>query len=59
MSGKQSAHRLREARPHLEVLLMSGYSEEQAVRRGMVEEDVPLMENVRIVLRGVSVLDRA
>jgi PAS domain S-box-containing protein len=69
MSGKEVARRLREARPHLKVLFMSGYAEEQVVHRGVVEEDVAflakpftpegLSEKVRVVLRGMSVLDRA
>jgi CheY-like chemotaxis protein len=40
MSGKEVARRLREARPDLKVLFMSGYAEEQVVHRGVVEEDV-------------------
>ncbi len=69
MSGKEVARRLRETRPRLKVLFMSGYAEEQVVHRGVVEEDVAflakpftpatLSEKVRLVLRGMKVLDRA
>ena len=66
MSGKEVARRLRETRPGLKVLFMSGYAEEQVVHRGVVEEDVAflakpftpaaLAEKVRLVLdpRGVE-----
>jgi len=60
MSGKEVARRLRETRPGLKVLFMSGYAEEQVVHRGVVEEDVAflakpftpaaLSEKVRLVL---------
>jgi PAS domain S-box-containing protein len=60
MSGKEVARRLRETRPGLKVLFMSGYAEEQVVHRGVVEEDVAflakpftpaaLAEKVRLVL---------
>jgi PAS domain S-box-containing protein len=69
MSGKEVARRLRETRPSLKVLFMSGYAEEQVVHRGVVEEDVAflakpftpaaLTEKVRLVLRGERVLDGA
>jgi PAS domain S-box-containing protein len=69
MSGKEVARRLREARPGLKVLFMSGYAEEQVVHRGVVEDHVAflakpftpaaLSEKVRHVLRGMNVLDRA
>ncbi len=62
MSGKEVARRLRETRPGLKVLFMSGYAEEQVVHRGVVEEDVAflakpftpaaLSEKVRLVLSG-------
>ncbi len=61
MSGKEVARRLRETRPGLKVLFMSGYAEEQVVHRGVVEEDVAflakpftpaaLTEKVRLVLK--------
>ncbi len=67
MSGKEVARRLRETRPRLKVLFMSGYAEEQVVHRGVVEEDVAflakpftpdaLSEKVRLVLRGMNVMD--
>jgi PAS domain S-box-containing protein len=60
MSGKEVARRLRETRPDLRVLFMSGYAEEQVVHRGVVENDVAflakpftptaLSEKVRLVL---------
>jgi CheY-like chemotaxis protein len=60
MSGKEVARRLRETRPEVKVLFMSGYAEEQVVHRGVVEEDVAflakpftpaaLSEKVRLVL---------
>jgi PAS domain S-box-containing protein len=60
MSGKEVARRLRETRPRLKVLFMSGYAEEQVVHRGIVEEHVAflakpftpaaLSEKVRMVL---------
>jgi PAS domain S-box-containing protein len=69
MSGKEVARRLRETRPGLKVLFMSGYAEEQVVHRGVVEEDVAflakpftpaaLTEKVRLVLHGEGVLDGA
>ncbi len=69
MSGKEVARRLRETRPRLKVLFMSGYAEEQVVHRGVVEEDVAflakpftpaaLSEKVRLVLRGMNVMDGA
>jgi signal transduction histidine kinase/CheY-like chemotaxis protein len=69
MSGKEVARRLREARPGLKVLFMSGYAEEQVVHRGVVEEDVAflakpftpaaLTEKVRSVLSEVKTLERA
>jgi PAS domain S-box-containing protein len=43
MSGKEVARRLRETRPGLKVLFMSGYAEEQVVHRGVVEEDVAFL----------------
>ncbi|MGH9332532.1 MAG: response regulator, partial [Vicinamibacteria bacterium] len=43
MSGKEVARLLREARPGLKVLFMSGYAEEQVVHRGVVEEDVAFL----------------
>jgi PAS domain S-box-containing protein len=43
MSGKEVARRLRESRPGLKVLFMSGYAEEQVVHRGVVEEDVAFL----------------
>jgi PAS domain S-box-containing protein len=62
MSGKEVARRLRETRPDLRVLFMSGYAEEQVVHRGVVEDDVAflakpftptaLTEKVRLVLEG-------
>jgi PAS domain S-box-containing protein len=62
MSGKEVARRLRETRPELKVLFMSGYAEEQVVHRGVVEEEVAflakpftpaaLTEKVRLVLEG-------
>jgi len=69
MSGKEVARRLREARPGLKVLFMSGYAEEQVVHRGVVEEDVAflakpftpaaLTEKVRSVLSEEKTLERA
>jgi DNA-binding response OmpR family regulator len=60
MSGKEVARRLRETRPGLKVLFMSGYAEAQVVHRGVVEEEVAflakpftpaaLTEKVRLVL---------
>jgi PAS domain S-box-containing protein len=62
MNGKEVARRLREARPGLKVLFMSGYAEEQVVHRGVVEKNVDflakpftpaaLSEKVRLVLLG-------
>jgi PAS domain S-box-containing protein len=43
MSGKEVARRLRESRPGLKVLFMSGYAEEQVVHRGVVEKDVAFL----------------
>ena len=69
MSGKEVARRLRETRPGLKVLFMSGYAEEQVVHRGVVEEDVAflakpftpaaLSEKVRLVLRGPNGIEGA
>jgi CheY-like chemotaxis protein len=69
MSGKEVARRLREARPGLKVLFMSGYAEEQVVHHGVVEEDVAflakpftpaaLTEKIRSVLADQRTLERA
>jgi CheY-like chemotaxis protein len=68
MSGKEVARRLRETRPGLKVLFMSGYAEEQVVHRGVVEEEVAflakpftpaaLTEKVRLVLEGPNGIER-
>ena len=68
MSGKEVARRLRETRPGLKVLFMSGYAEEQVVHRGVVEEDAAflakpftpaaLTEKVRLVLEGPNGIER-
>ncbi len=69
MSGKEVARRLRETRPGLKVLFMSGYAEEQVVHRGVVERDVAflakpftpaaLTEKVRLVLEARNGLEVA
>jgi PAS domain S-box-containing protein len=43
MGGKELARRLREARPGLKILFMSGYAEEQVVHQGVVERDVAFL----------------
>ncbi len=43
MSGKELARKLREARPGLKILFMSGYAEEQVVHQGVVERDVAFL----------------
>jgi PAS domain S-box-containing protein len=43
MSGKEVAERLKESRPGLKVLFMSGYAEEQVVHQGVVDRDVAFL----------------
>jgi PAS domain S-box-containing protein len=43
MSGKEVAERLKESRPGLKVLFISGYAEEQVVHQGVVDRDVAFL----------------
>jgi two-component system, cell cycle sensor histidine kinase and response regulator CckA len=42
--GRELARRLRESRPDLPVVFMSGYSEDEVTRRGLLEGGVPFLE---------------
>jgi two-component system cell cycle sensor histidine kinase/response regulator CckA len=44
MSGRELADRLRQARPDLRVIFMSGYADDEIVRRGLLEPDQPLIQ---------------
>jgi CheY-like chemotaxis protein len=43
MTGMDMAQRASEARPGIHVLYMSGYIDDEVVRRGVVARDVPLL----------------
>jgi two-component system cell cycle sensor histidine kinase/response regulator CckA len=44
MSGRQLAQRLREKRPNLPVLLMSGYNDDAAVRDGVLQNEYAFLQ---------------
>ncbi|HXQ28876.1 MAG TPA: PAS domain S-box protein [Gemmatimonadales bacterium] len=62
MSGRTLAARLREARPGVRVLYMSGYTDDAVLRREIVESGAPYLQkpfSVEVLLRKVrDVLDR-
>jgi two-component system, cell cycle sensor histidine kinase and response regulator CckA len=43
MNGRQLADRLKLSRPRLPVLFMSGYTDDEMVRRGLIEPDHPFL----------------
>jgi CheY-like chemotaxis protein len=44
MSGRELADRLRQARPDVRVIFMSGYADDEIVRRGLLEPDQPFIQ---------------
>lgn len=44
MSGRQLAEHLRNSRPDIKVLLMSGYTDDSVVRRGILEADTDFIQ---------------
>jgi PAS domain S-box-containing protein len=44
MSGRELAERLRQARPDVRVIFMSGYADEEIVRRGLLDPDQPFIQ---------------
>jgi PAS domain S-box-containing protein len=44
MSGRELADRLRQARPDVQVIFMSGYADDEIVRRGLLEPDQPFIQ---------------
>ena len=44
MSGAEVTRRLQEERPGIKVLLMSGYTEDEVIRRGIVSSSVPFVQ---------------
>jgi PAS domain S-box-containing protein len=44
MSGRQLADRLTQARPHMRVLFISGYTDEAAMRQGVLEPDLDFLQ---------------
>ena len=44
IGGRELGRRLRELRPTLPVLYMSGYPEDEVVRRGLLEEHYPFIQ---------------
>jgi two-component system cell cycle sensor histidine kinase/response regulator CckA len=43
MNGRELAARLKGLRPKLPVLFMSGYTDDEMVRRGLLEPDTPFL----------------
>jgi two-component system, cell cycle sensor histidine kinase and response regulator CckA len=43
MNGRELAHQLKRIRPHLPVLFISGYTDDEMVRRGLLEPDNPFL----------------
>ncbi|HEX3236203.1 MAG TPA: response regulator [Gemmatimonadales bacterium] len=44
MSGRELAERLREARPDVRVIFMSGYADDEIVRRGLLDPEQPFIQ---------------
>jgi len=44
MSGRELADRLRQARPDVRVIFMSGYADDEIVRRGLLEPEQPFVQ---------------
>jgi two-component system cell cycle sensor histidine kinase/response regulator CckA len=44
MSGRELADRLRQVRPDVRVIFMSGYADDEIVRRGLLEPDQPFIQ---------------
>jgi two-component system, cell cycle sensor histidine kinase and response regulator CckA len=44
MSGRELADRLRQARPDVRVIFMSGYADDEIVRRGLLEPEQPFIQ---------------
>jgi two-component system cell cycle sensor histidine kinase/response regulator CckA len=44
MSGKELAERLKVLRPEMKVLYMSGYTDSEVVRRGVIGRDVAFLQ---------------
>jgi signal transduction histidine kinase/CheY-like chemotaxis protein len=44
LGGRELARRLRESRPHLPVVFMSGYTDDVVIRRGLLDSGVPFLE---------------
>jgi CheY-like chemotaxis protein len=44
IGGRELARRLREQRPGLPIVFMSGYTDDEVVRRGLLERGVPFLE---------------
>ena len=44
MNGRELAARLRQTRPELPVLFISGYTDDEMVRRGLIDPDHPVSQ---------------
>jgi PAS domain S-box-containing protein len=44
IDGREIAERLRQRRPRMQVLYVSGYTDEEIMRRGLLDPDMPLLE---------------
>ncbi|MFL5536870.1 MAG: response regulator, partial [Gemmatimonadales bacterium] len=61
IGGRELARRLRESRPGLPVVFMSGYTDDVVIRRGLLESGVPFLEKplspVKLAQKMRQVLD--
>jgi two-component system, cell cycle sensor histidine kinase and response regulator CckA len=44
IGGRELARRLQQNRPELRVVFMSGYTDDDVMRRGLLEQGVPFLE---------------